>query len=73
MERMKRLTGLTPKKFQQEVALNQAREYLEKGVYSSVLAVASSVGMNNVTRFKPLYEARFGKNPVEYFDFVVYN
>lgn len=66
--KMKKLTGLSPKKFQQEVALNQAREYLEKGVYSNITAVSHSIGIKNVTRFKQLYEARFGKKADEYFD-----
>lgn len=62
------LTGLTPKKFQQEIALQHARELLESGAYGNVTAIAYSVGMSHVTRFSQLYEARFGKHPSTYFD-----
>lgn len=65
--RMKQHTGLSPKKFQTEVALQVARELLEKGAYGSVKAIAFSVGMSNVWRFSKLYEARFGKKPSAYF------
>ncbi len=66
--RMKQLTGLTPKKFQIEVALQTARELLERGAYGSVKAISFSVGMSNVWRFSQLYEARFGKKPSTYFE-----
>lgn len=65
--KVKELTGLTPKQLQQEVVLQEARSLLEGGAYSALNAVALSVGMENVTRFSRLYEARFGKDPREYF------
>jgi signal transduction histidine kinase/DNA-binding response OmpR family regulator len=67
LRRIKTLTGLSLKQYQQEIALQKARELLEKGKYGNASAVACSVGMNNVTRFSRLYEARFGKKPNEYF------
>ncbi|MDH7445939.1 tetratricopeptide repeat protein [Aquimarina sp. 2201CG14-23] len=65
--KIKRITGLTPKKFQQEVALQKGRELLELKTYRSVKAVAYTIGMSNVWRFSQLYEDRFGKKPSAYF------
>lgn len=65
--KIKLITGLSPKKFQQEILLIKARTLLEEGAYSNVKAVAVSVGMNNTTRFSKLFEARFGKHPNSYF------
>jgi signal transduction histidine kinase/DNA-binding response OmpR family regulator len=67
LRKMKKLTGLTPKKYQQEIALSHARNLLEKGAYQNISAISFSVGIKNVTRFNQLYEARFGKKPSEYF------
>ena len=68
LRKFKTLTGLTPKQFQQEVALQKARELLEKGTYHNVSAVAYSVGLQNVSRFSKAYVERFGKNPKAYFE-----
>ncbi|MDH7447189.1 response regulator [Aquimarina sp. 2201CG14-23] len=65
--KIKLITGLSPKKFQQEIVLQKARTLLENETYESVKAVALSVGMSNVTRFNNLYEARFGKKTSTYF------
>ncbi|MFA0960327.1 ATP-binding protein [Roseivirga sp. BDSF3-8] len=66
--RIKKITGLTPKKYQQEIALQTAREMLEQGTCDKVTAVAYSVGINNIGRFSKLYEERFGKRPTAYFN-----
>lgn len=65
--RIKKITGMPPKKYQQEIALLKARGLLEKGIYGNVTAICFSIGMSNVSRFSQLYEARFGKKPKEYF------
>lgn len=65
--KMKQITGLTPKKFQQEVALQESRKLLENKTFATVKAIAYSMGMSNVWRFSQLYEQRFGKNPSDYF------
>lgn len=65
--KIKLITGLSPKKFQQEIQLLKARTLLEEDTYSNVKAVAISVGMNNTTRFSKLYVERFGKHPATYF------
>jgi signal transduction histidine kinase/DNA-binding response OmpR family regulator len=65
--KIKKITGLSPKQYQQEIALQRARKLLESQQYENATAVAISVGINNVTRFSMQYEARFGKTPSEYF------
>ncbi|MBC8754292.1 response regulator [Kordia sp. YSTF-M3] len=65
--KIKLITGLSTKKFQQEIQLLKARRLLEEDTYGNVTAVAISVGMDNVTRFSKLYVARFGKHPADYF------
>ena len=67
LRKVKKITGLSVKKYQQEIALNQARKYLEQRTFDNVSAVAYTVGIRNTTRFNQLYVARFGKKPVEYF------
>ena len=64
--KLKQITGLSPKKYQQELALQKARALLEQGVYHTITAVAETVGINNATRLSQLYVARFGKHPQEY-------
>ena len=61
--KIKSVTGLCPKKFQQEIALQRARLLLEKKVYVSLKAVAYSVGIFHVTRFSKLFKTRFGVHP----------
>ena len=65
--RIKKITGLTPQKFRQEIALQESRKLLEKRAYKTVKAIAYTVGMYNVWRFSQLYEKRFGKKPNDYF------
>lgn len=63
---MKKLTGLTPNKFIQEMRLRQAREYLECGSYKTVTEISLAVGFDTVQYFSKLYLQRFGKRPTEY-------
>ena len=66
--KIKKITGLSPKKYEHEVAMQWARQLLDEEKCSSVKAVALSVGINQTYRFVRYYEARFGKNPQEYFE-----
>lgn len=65
---LKKLTGLSPKQLQQEVALQKGRRLIEERQHGNLTAVARSVGMRNVTQFKKLYIRRFGKDPSEFFN-----
>ena len=64
--KLKKVTGLTPVKYQQEVRLQIAREQLEGGDPSSVKEVAYRVGFQKVSYFSKLYLNRFGKRPSDY-------
>lgn len=64
---MKAITGLTPKEFQREVALQKGRELLECRKFNNLSAVAQTVGIRNTTRFSAMYEKRFGRNPRTFF------
>ncbi|MFY0608542.1 MAG: tetratricopeptide repeat protein [Cyclobacteriaceae bacterium] len=66
--RITKITGLSPKKFQREVALQKARKLLEQRVYDNLSAVARSVGIRHTTRFTEYYYQRFGSDPRGYFD-----
>ena len=61
------LTGISPKQYQLEIALQMARELLENKVYTNVTAISFSIGISNPSRFSDMYEKRFGKRPTEYF------
>ena len=71
--KIKMVTGLSPKKFQQEIILQKARIFLESETYGSVKAISLSVGMPNVSRFSKLYEIRYGKHPNTYFQLATVN
>lgn len=64
--RVKKITGLSPKKYQQEIQLQLGRELLERGVYRGVEEVAWAVGFETTSYFSKLYKNRFGKLPKEY-------
>lgn len=64
---VKKITGLTPVKFQQEIQLKMARELLENKGADSVPVIAEKVGFKTAYYFTKLYEKRFGKHPNEHF------
>ena len=65
--KMKKLTGLTPNKFIQEMRLRKARGYLESGTYKTLKEVSLAVGFDSFQYFSRLYAKRFGKKPTDYF------
>jgi AraC-like DNA-binding protein len=64
--RIQKISGLAPKKYLQEVALQRARKMLESTGELTITSVSYSVGMSNVGRFSRLYKERFGKKPIVY-------
>ena len=62
---MKRLTGLTPVHYLQEMRLDAARQLLENRVYQSIAQVASKVGYDDARAFSRSFQKRFGKLPSE--------
>ena len=65
LRQLKRLTGLSPIQYIQEVRLNEARLLLENRSYSSIAQVASKVGYVDARTFTRSFKQRFGKVPTE--------
>ncbi len=64
--KIKLMTGLTTKKYINEIRLLLARRMIEDKEHSSVKAVAYSVGFKSEKVFSRNFKARFGKSPNEY-------
>jgi DNA-binding response OmpR family regulator len=65
LRQLKRLTGLSPLQYIQEVRLNEARRLLENRAYNSIAQVASKVGYDDARTFARSFKQRFGKLPSE--------
>ncbi len=65
--KVKKITGLTPVKYKQEVQLHISLQLLEKRAYKSLAEVSSAVGFHTPRYFVKLFFERFGKNPNDYF------
>jgi signal transduction histidine kinase/DNA-binding response OmpR family regulator/ligand-binding sensor domain-containing protein len=65
-QKIKAITGMTPKQYQREIQLESARRHLESGDFQSVSEVSHQVGFTDAHYFSKLYEKRFGKRPSEY-------
>ncbi|MBK8192515.1 MAG: helix-turn-helix domain-containing protein [Lewinellaceae bacterium] len=65
LRQLKRLTGLTPIQYLQEVRLGEARRLLENRTYDSIAHVASKVGYDDARSFSRSFKQRFGKLPSE--------
>lgn len=63
LRHLKRLTGLTPVQYLQEVRLNKARLLLENDPHIPVSIVASEVGYKDARSFSRGFKTRFGKLP----------
>lgn len=66
LRQLKRLTGLTPVKYLQELRLDLARELMESSDQLSVQKVASEIGYRDVRSFSRVFKKRFGVSPSEY-------
>ncbi len=67
LRQLKRLTGLTPVQYLQEIRLNEARHLLENRQYDSITQVASKVGYADTRSFSRSFKQRFGKLPSDLF------
>jgi signal transduction histidine kinase/DNA-binding response OmpR family regulator len=65
LRQLKRLTGLSPLQYIQEVRLNEARRLLETKALNSIAQVASKVGYDDARTFTRSFKQRFGKLPSE--------
>ena len=60
---LKRITGLTPAKYLQEMRLNQARNLLENEGDLTIREIAFKIGYDDPKAFSKLFKKRFGKSP----------
>lgn len=65
LRQLKRLTGLSPIQYLQEVRLDEARRLLENHMCNSIAQVASKVGYDDARSFARAFRQRFGKLPSE--------
>lgn len=65
LRQLKRLTGLSPIQYLQEIRLDEARRLLENRIYDSIAQVASKVGYDDARSFSRSFRQRFGKLPSE--------
>ena len=68
LRQLKRLTGLSPVRYLQEIRLSEARRLLENRACDSVARVATAVGYGEVRAFARVFRQRFGKLPSEYLE-----
>ena len=66
--RLKKMTGLTPKKYITEVRLQTARSFLENKKYNTVNQVMHAVGFKKQSYFSKLFEERFGVLPSRFYE-----
>ncbi len=66
LRQLKRLTGLSPVQYLQEMRLDHARHLLENRSHDSIAKVAAEVGYNDPRFFSRSFKKRFGKSPAEF-------
>jgi len=64
--KVKKITGLTAKKYIQEIRYWEARKMLEENEYDSVKAVCFSVGFKDPKNFSRKFKERFGAYPSDF-------
>ena len=63
--KVKKLTGMSPRKYIRQKRMNRAKELLEAGTHTTVKEVATMVGYANIGYFINQFEKAFGKRPLE--------
>ena len=64
-QKLKAITGLTPKQYQRNIKLNQARTILKSGEVQTIKEVMYQVGFENHHYFTKIYKTAFGIRPTE--------
>lgn len=65
LRQLKRLTGLTPIRYLQEVRMHKALQLLEDRTYDSINRIAYEVGYRDTRAFSRNFKKRYGKFPSE--------
>ena len=60
---LKRLVGLSPGKYVQELKLNQAKHLIQNNSRLSIIAIADEVGFSDPAAFSRSFKKRFGRAP----------
>ncbi len=66
LRQLKRLTGLSPHKYLQEMRLDQARQLLEESNNMTIAQIAAKVGYKNMPNFSRSFKKRYGQSPSAY-------
>jgi len=64
-QKLKALTGLSPKQYQRSIRLARARLVLKNGTAQTVQEAMHEIGFDNYTHFSRLYQEEFGLKPIE--------
>ncbi|MEM9921336.1 MAG: ATP-binding protein [Bacteroidota bacterium] len=64
-QKLKAITGLSPKQYQRSIKLAKARQLLKSGKVATLQEVMSAIGIDNYTYFTKLYVEEFGIKPIE--------
>ncbi len=64
-QKLKSLTGMTPKRYQRTIKLAKARELLKGGQFETVTEVMYQLGFDNLHYFSNLYKDEFGVKPID--------
>ena len=62
-QKVKKITGLSPKQYERSIKLNRAREILKSGTVATVSEVLHQIGLDNHYHFSKLYKNEFGIMP----------
>jgi len=65
LRQVKRLTGLSPSQYINEIRLDKARQLLENNTHNSITQVALGVGFKNPNTFYRAFKKRYGKKPTD--------
>ncbi|SFN62061.1 His Kinase A (phospho-acceptor) domain-containing protein [Algoriphagus ornithinivorans] len=66
LRQLKKLIGLTPIQYIQEIRLNEARYLLENRIHNTVSKIAAETGYQDPAFFSRSFKKRFGKTPSDY-------
>ena len=69
-QKIKKLTGNTPKKYQRNIQLHHARKILKSGAVKTVSELSYELGFEDATYFSKLYQKEFGVRPKAELDWV---
>ncbi|MEM1324067.1 MAG: DNA-binding response regulator [Bacteroidota bacterium] len=62
-QKIKKISGLTPKQYQRSIKLNKARQILKSGKVKTVSEVLYQLGFENHYHFSKIYKQEFGIMP----------